>query len=252
MGKKIIIFNIGNHAKDYTEVARFCDSFKNTVYRQNGCGELEGRIFVYAPGENDKPEKIFSQTSKGLMEGTLRPYDERAVAEGEEVEYYLHVKHEADDATIEYIYLEALFHKFSNMYAFLYASDPEKNVRFAVWVKAVDFFFGFCTQKEYKEQRIYGEYLRGRDQMWEILQLEPREGERTFSHAKVSPVIRLDSKESELQFWRKCVKEHSEKRDAENRYCRIMQRCRSNFIEEYKRNSQKRKKYYEWISSQIS
>ncbi len=247
MGKKIIIFNIGNHAKDYTEVARFCDSFKNTVYRQNGCGELEGRIFVYAPGENDKPEKIFSQTSKGLMEGTLRPYDERAVAEGEEVEYYLHVKHEADDATIEYIYLEALFHKFSNMYAFLYASDPEKNVRYAVWVKAVDFFFGFCTQKEYKEQRIYGEYLRGRDQMWEILQLEPREGERTFSHAKVSPVIRLDSKESELQFWRKCLKEHSEKRDAENRYCRIMQRCRSNFIEEYKRNSQKRKKYYEDI-----
>ncbi len=82
MGKKIIIFNIGNYAKDYTAAARFCDSFKNTAYRRNICGELEGRVFLYEPEENEKPDKIFSQTSKGLIEGTLSPFDERAVAEG--------------------------------------------------------------------------------------------------------------------------------------------------------------------------
>ncbi len=229
MGKKIIIFNIGNYAKDYTAAARFCDSFKNTAYRRNICGELEGRVFLYEPEENEKPDKIFSQTSKGLIEGTLSPFDERAVAEGEEVGFFLHVKHEADDATIEYIYLEALFHKFPNMYAFLYASNPEKNVRYAIWAKAVDFFCGFCPETDYKKQRIYGEYLRARDQIWEIVQLEPRMGERAFSHAKVSPVIRLDRQEDELRFWRERVKEPSRTRDENDRFRRIMQRCRSNF-----------------------
>jgi hypothetical protein len=247
MGKKIIIFNIGNYAKDYTAAARFCDSFKNTAYRRNICGELEGRVFLYEPEENEKPDKIFSQTSKGLIEGTLSPFDERAVAEGEEVGFFLHVKHEADDATIEYIYLEALFHKFPNMYAFLYASNPEKNVRYAIWAKAVDFFCGFCPETDYKKQRIYGEYLRARDQIWEIVQLEPRMGERAFSHAKVSPVIRLDRQEDELRFWRERVKEPSRTRDENDRFRRIMQRCRSNFIGEYKRNSQNRKKYYERV-----
>lgn len=248
MGKKIIIFNIGNHAKDYTAVARFCEGFRNTACMQDICGDLDGRIFLYAPEENEKPDKIFSQTSKELVEGTLCTYDGHSVADGEEVEYYLHVKHEVDDATIEYIYLEVLFHKFSDLYAFLYAGKrDEDNVRYAIWRKAVDFFYGFCPEKDYKKQRIYGEYLRARDNMWEIVQLMPRMAERKYSHAKVSPVIRLDRQESELRFWRERVKEHSGAGEADDRFCRIMERCRNNFIEEYNRNSQKRKKYYENI-----
>lgn len=243
MKKKYLVFNINNCVEDYVAVSRFVDLLSSEQKEIEVPMVLKEKVYVLYTDEENKREKLISLIAQGLREGNIEKCED--IIKREQRDDFkcgcLRVAHEADDATIEYIYLAALLYKFSNYICFLY-SDGEEQEKYAIWNKAVDFFFGFSAVNRTYEERIFGEQYDIRDNFWSIKQLDTRKEKQW--HSKVNPMIELNDNADEIPFWRTSIRQHNIK---EERYQKVIERCQKNFIEEYKRTSKRRENYYQTI-----
>ena len=243
MKKTFLVFNITNCAEDYAAVSRFYDTLKV----QTGSVELPdillGKVYVLSVYEEYSSERIFSLIARKLHDGSIEKYvnvNMREQFDGG----YLRIAHREDDATIEYIYLAALLYNFPICKCLLYI-EGENEKKYAIWNKAVDFFFGFPTTVTTYDERIFGEEYNFRDKIWQIKKIGGRK--ESFDHSKVNPMIQLNDKGRELQFWRTSVRQHEANLKDSERYQQIMNRCQKNFEEEYEGESKHRKEYYKYI-----
>lgn len=243
MKKIYLVFNICNCAEDYMSVSQFCDALSSPAGDTKLPADLEGKVYVYQTAEPYNAEKLFSVIAKELKRGTLKAYESGCLGQNAEICGCLRIMHETEDATIEYIYLDALLHKFPGLVCLLYAVGNQQE-KYAVLKKAAEFFFGFSVKNKAYSNRIYGEFYSNKDQMWHITRVGLSRAET--EHSKVNPVIELDDREQEVQFWRNSIRQHEENGEQENvRLQQVIRRCRMNFIEEFKRNARSRNRYYE-------
>lgn len=243
MKKVYLIFNIKNNAEEYRNVFEFCDKLDKSSRNVNLPDDLVGKVYIYQGEESDSMEKIFSVTAKEIKRGGLNRYEEFFGDISGKYCGCLRIAHEVDDATIEYIYLAALLYKFPQLICFLYSEGDEKQ-KYAVLNKASEFFYGFSKGDYTYHNRIFSENYNYKDGMWQIKKLVNREAD----HFKIHPVIMLDESRQEVQFWRTRLKVYKNNLpENTNRLKKILERCRKDFIEEYKRKAIKRENYYENI-----
>lgn len=242
MKKLCLVFNIQNCAEDYIAVSKFLELFYNDREKNSLPAELRGKVFFCFSEEVNSKEKIFSDIARGLKGKRLGQYEETNFDQDVKVDVYIRVAHEPGDATIEYIYLVALLYRFSECVCLLYLEGEQKE-KYAVWNKAVDFFMGFSEKTCIYEGRIFGEYFSQKDKLWQIERIVYKKN--LSNHSKISPVITLDENKEKLTFWRSSIVQHeSDKIGSKEKYNQIIVRCKRNFIEDYKRKSDKRKRYY--------
>lgn len=244
-----MVFNINNCAEDYVSVYEFCEKLVASGRKVELPINLLGKVYWYQRTESCRTARLFSMIALEMKKGTLKKYDAEFIGEKGELRGCIRIAHEAGDATIEYIYLDALLHKFPGLVCLLYieGNDEEK---YAVRNKAVSFFYGFPVGEKIYKERIYCETYGYLDHIWHIEKLDAIKAEAV--HSKVHPVIELNDKEQEVMFWRNSRKQHEQAGNKDdNRLQQIYMRCRMNFIEEYNGKSKKRNKYYQGIFDSV-
>lgn len=249
MKKLYLVFDIVNKAEDYASVCEFCDML---IYQRKNVEllpELENKVYAYQSDESSEKntERMFSAIDVKIRRNELEQYGSASLGQVWDGDGYLRVAHEKEDATIEYIYLRALLYKFPKIRCLLYTKEEAE--KYAVWNKAEEFFYGFMKKGQSYQERIYGEWLNLRDNVWQIERIERKKtGSR---HAKVNPLIEMDEHSQEMRFWRNSIKQHREQdgqyKPCYERWKQIERRCRENFIEDFRNPSKRREKYYQNI-----
>lgn len=236
--RRILVINARNCAEDYVSTARLCDAIRLSDDKQEALDCLQNSVFIYEAEKEESTEKIFSNIALKLKQGTLIKFDAEGLAAMQLGEVFLRVEHEAEDATTEYIYLDALLHKFPQMFCLLYTNETDK--KYAIWNKAAEFFYGLSIRSRGGAKRIYGEYCDRQEGIWYVRMLNP--AFNVAEHAKVNPVIELDEQQRELRLWKCSIGELMN--NGEVMAKSILKRCRANFVESYQSKSAKLTKYY--------
>lgn len=249
MRTEYLVFNIDNCVQDYMDVYRFLDesmSTKNQVKVPEG---LVNKIYKGQFGERWSCEKTFSAISRDMKNGRLKAAEDVTINFDGQVEVFLRVRHNENDATIEYIYLSALLYRFALVTCLLYTEDEGQ--KYAVLSKAEEFFYGFFRKKEKQRERIFGEYYNRKDNMWQIVGIGSRKDRQetgTVKHFKVNPLIKLSDDEQEIQFWRNNIGLSQENvQESDDKLEWVIERCKKDFIEDFKGNAKSRIKYYKEI-----
>lgn len=250
MRKEYLVFNIENCAEEYIGVYKFLEqiSFMEDQVKVPEC--LSDQVYRYQCREGDsiqdRTEKVISDIARELMENILEPVDYIAIDSDRKPTYLLRVRHGENDATIEYIYLYALLHRFSSLVCFLYTE--EENHRYAVFNKAEEFFFGFSGKRKGHQEQIFGEFYSRMDKMWQIMKVGERRARQetdTKKHSKVNPLIKISEDEQEIQFWRSSIGVYRENaQESDDRLERVVARCERDFTEDFRGESKKRTQYY--------
>lgn len=252
MKKEYLVFHIENCAEEYIGVYRFLDQISGEKDRISVPERLVGKVHWYWCGEGDtkqyRMEKVISDIAREMRDGLLEPVDHIEAGSDRRFSYFLRVRHGENDATIEYIYLYALLHRFSTLACFLYTEAEEENQKYAVFNKAEDFFYGFSGKKKGRQDRIFGEFYSRIDKMWQIMKVgERRERQETESqkHSKVYPLIKISEDEQEIQFWRNSVGVYRENaQESDDWLERVVGRCERDFTEDFRGKAKKRTQYY--------
>lgn len=152
MTKEYMVFNIDNCAEDYICVYQFLDTVLGTVDQVKVPDHLKTKIYKYRCRENCgeekcSKEKMFSIIAREMKKGSIEGVDHIAVGADRKLTGFLRVRHDENDATIEYMYLTALLYKFPELACFLYTEEDEKQ-KYAVFNKAEEFFYGFSEKKK--------------------------------------------------------------------------------------------------------
>lgn len=251
MRREYLVFNIDNCAEDYIGVYQFLDDLSDTADQVEAPGRLRDKIYKYQCEENCgaekcSMEKMFSTIARELERGSLEAVSHIAAGADRKLTGFLRVRHDENDATIEYIYLNALMHRFSGLVCFLYTEEEQQ--KYAVLNKAKEFFYGFSGKKQEQQERIFGEFYSRRDKMWQIVGLGSRKDRQesgTIKHFKVNPLIRLSEEQQEIQFWRSSIGWHQANvQESDDRLERVMERCEKDFTEDFRGNTEKGTQYY--------
>lgn len=248
MSKEYLVFNIDNCAEDYVGVYQFLDNVTGTVDQVKVPFNLRDKVYKYRCGEKCSAEKMFAMIARELEQGSLETVDCIMADAGRKPVGFLRIRHDKNDATIEYIYLDALLYRFPALACFLY-TEEDINQKYAVFSKAEEFFYGFFREGQERRSHIFGELYSYRDNMWQIVRLGSRKVRQEFGnvkHFKVNPVIELSEEQQEVQFWRKSIELHRVNvLESNDRLERVMERCERDFIEGFRKNAKTRNQYYE-------
>lgn len=253
MIKEYLVFNIDNCAEDYICVYQFLDTASRMADQVKVPDCLMSKIYKYRCGENCgeekySMEKMFSIIAREMKNGSLEMVDHIALGADRKLTGFLRVRHDENDATIEYIYLAALLYKFPGFACLLYTEGDERQ-KYAVYNKAEEFFYGFSGKK--KQDRIFREYYSHMYDMWQIVGVGSRKDRQesgTVKHSKVNPLIKLSEEEQEVQFWRSSIGLHQANvQKSDDRLQRVMERCEKDFTEDFKGKAKRKIKYYEQI-----
>lgn len=253
MTKEYLVFNIDNCAEDYICAHQFLDTVSGTVSQVKVPDQLKSKIYKYRCGENCgeekcSMEKMFSIIAREMKKGSLETVDHIAVGADRKLKGFLRVRHDENDATIEYIYLTALLYKFPGFVCLLYTEEDERQ-KYAVFNKAEEFFYRFSRNE--KQDRIFGEYYSRMDDMWQIVAVGSRKDRQesgTIKHSKVNPLIKFSEEEQEEQFWRRSIELHrANVRENDDRLQRVMERCEKDFTEDFRGNAKSNIEHYKKI-----
>lgn len=248
MKKQCLVFDISNKAEEYVSVYEFCERLMHEKEYVQLPVKLENKVYVYLCDDTveNSTEKIFSIIDIKIRKNELNVYNETFFEQAWEKKGYIRVAHEAGDATVEYVYLKALLYKFQKMRCLLYTESEKAEEKYAVWNKAEEFFFGFSENGQSGCGQVYGEKRDFRDKIWQIEKMEGKRAE--FRHAKVNPVIEINERMQEIQFWRNSLRQHrAQGGHFSERLKRVEKRCRENFIEDFRNSAKSREKYYQEI-----
>lgn len=247
MIKEYLVFNIDNSAEYYISIFRFLDQITGTLSQTEIPSNLQNRIFRWKYSEKYNAEKMFAMIPGELEKGSLESVQVIGKSADGAPAGFIRVRHDKDDATIEYIYLEALLHRFPYFVCLLYTAEDTEQ-KYAVLRKAEEFFCGFSRERQGRQSRIFGEDYSYKDNVWQIVRIGLRKtGQKTGStkHFKVRPIIELSEERNEIQFWRSSVGYHKENvRENDDRLEKVMERCRKDFAEDFKGNAERRLRYY--------
>lgn len=250
MIKEYLIFNIDNCAEHYVSISKILDSATDENDLLSVPDNLQNRIYKYQCEEQCREEKVFAMIAREIKSGSLEMIDTITVRTVKGSAMFLRIRHGRDDATIEYIYLNALLYKFPKLVCLLY-TEEDINQKYAVLSKAEEFFYGFSGREQVQQYNIFGEVYSFIDNMWQIVRMRKREIRQGFEnakHFKVTPLIKLSEENQEIQFWRSSIGSHTaDTKDNDDKYYRVIERCQKNFTEEFKGISQKRIQHYKKI-----
>ena len=248
MEKQYLVFDINNKAEEYVSVYEFCDKLMHKKENVQLPEELDNKVYIYLCDEmtENNPEKVFSLIDIKIRGNEMEVYNAACLKQAWGGEGYIRVAHDSEDATIEYVYLKALLYKFQKMRCLLYTESEKETEKYAVWSKAEEFFFGFSENGQSGYGQVYGEKRNFRDNIWQIEKMEGKKAE--FRHAKVNPVIEINDRKQEIQFWRNSLRQHRMQGERyHERLKRVEKRCRGNFIEDYRNSAKSRENYYQEI-----